>query len=595
MRPLRHYDMTLIEKQSSGLATVRTKPISSLCIICNKQVRKGIRCNICSKWAHNQCVGISGEEFKKLKRSELICKKCKTLVTLTEQEETDRDLGVNSNIHDTDSDDSDNDFVSGQVTAEKKGTKTQEVICQQCLLWESNYQKLEAIKKTRDRTLNSLHRTIQQMTDEIARLEHCKKEAETKVDVLNRRVEILQNRILDFETEKEQVDLLVNKSTSRPTNISNRETTEQSAVNKETSDLNCINYVCGDLFLAEDRQDIAMVHCVGEDLAMKRGIAASFKKRYGRVDELKEQNISVGDIAVLNGARSGPICYLVTKKRSMKDKPTLRSMFQCLVKLKMYCVKHEINEIAMPKIGCGLDKLRWKQVSKIINSVFGDSLIKIKVYIFNRESFHNPENNLTMISGGCDNENNTNKDVVILGDSMVFNVKKIAGKCKKNWDVVCRPGLRMDQLTKILKKSYTLGEINERHEKIVICHVGTNSLRGWKKSGDVVCDTWELIKEIKMKYPNAKIGMVGIIRRRDISFRDIDLVNRDIEWVAEELGASFLDPNYWMLLDCIGRDGIHPNFRGCEVMTNMFSGLVKSMENQKSKNNTPVLAENLLV
>jgi hypothetical protein len=44
----------------------------------------------------------------------------------------------------------------------------------------------------------------------------------------------------------------------------------------------------GDLFTAK----CSMAHCVAEDLRMGAGIAVMFKKLFGRVDELKAQNVS---------------------------------------------------------------------------------------------------------------------------------------------------------------------------------------------------------------------------------------------------------------------------------------------------------------
>ena len=34
----------------------------------------------------------------------------------------------------------------------------------------------------------------------------------------------------------------------------------------------------------------------------------------------------------------------------------------------------------MPRIGCGLDRLRWKKVREIIKSIFQDTDLEIEVY-----------------------------------------------------------------------------------------------------------------------------------------------------------------------------------------------------------------------
>lgn len=47
--------------------------------------------------------------------------------------------------------------------------------------------------------------------------------------------------------------------------------------------------------------------------------------------------------------------------------------------MKTICQKETITKIAMPVIGCGLDKLSWDKVSEAIKEVFSDSDIEILV------------------------------------------------------------------------------------------------------------------------------------------------------------------------------------------------------------------------
>lgn len=43
------------------------------------------------------------------------------------------------------------------------------------------------------------------------------------------------------------------------------------------------------------------------------------------------------------------------------------------------CERHEIKYLAMPKIGCGLDRLQWGKVREIIQDKFKDLDIEIEV------------------------------------------------------------------------------------------------------------------------------------------------------------------------------------------------------------------------
>ena len=47
--------------------------------------------------------------------------------------------------------------------------------------------------------------------------------------------------------------------------------------------------------------------------------------------------------------------------------------------MKEQIVEKNITKLAMPKIGCGLDKLKWNNVRCIIKDIFKDLDIEIKI------------------------------------------------------------------------------------------------------------------------------------------------------------------------------------------------------------------------
>jgi hypothetical protein len=47
-----------------------------------------------------------------------------------------------------------------------------------------------------------------------------------------------------------------------------------------------------------------------------------------------------------------------------------------------------------------------------------------------------------------------------------------------------------------------------------------------------------------------------------VSWRRIGVVNDRVEWVANALGVTFVDPNCWMDEWDFNRDGLHINRRG---------------------------------
>lgn len=45
------------------------------------------------------------------------------------------------------------------------------------------------------------------------------------------------------------------------------------------------------------------------------------------------------------------------------------------------CIKNNIHQLAMPLIGCGLDKLEWSKVKELIQHIFDRVDIEITIYI----------------------------------------------------------------------------------------------------------------------------------------------------------------------------------------------------------------------
>ena len=81
-----------------------------------------------------------------------------------------------------------------------------------------------------------------------------------------------------------------------------------------------------DLFLEKYRTGDIYAHCISADFVLGKGIARTFKEKF---PELKKNNL---------------------------------------------------KRILMPKIGCGLDRLDWDLVKQIIEKIFEETDIEIKVF-----------------------------------------------------------------------------------------------------------------------------------------------------------------------------------------------------------------------
>lgn len=131
----------------------------------------------------------------------------------------------------------------------------------------------------------------------------------------------------------------------------------------------------GDIFSSFD----SLVHCVGEDLLMSKGIAVQFKHRFGGVTRLEQQKKRIGQVAYLN-MEDRFIFYLITKKQSCFDLPTIASLTSCLKELKRLCLELGVHRLSMPKIGSGMDRMDWLQVKGAIKDVFSDTSLIVQVY-----------------------------------------------------------------------------------------------------------------------------------------------------------------------------------------------------------------------
>lgn len=136
----------------------------------------------------------------------------------------------------------------------------------------------------------------------------------------------------------------------------------------------------GDLFTEEILAEYSLCHCISSDFALGAGIARAFaqmgvKKQLCEKYPKEWQGRGYCLLTETNGLVVG---NLVTKQRYF-HKPTLETLRQALEDFYALALEFNLKKIAMPKIGCGLDKLDWENVRKVINDVFGESEIEILV------------------------------------------------------------------------------------------------------------------------------------------------------------------------------------------------------------------------
>ncbi len=136
-----------------------------------------------------------------------------------------------------------------------------------------------------------------------------------------------------------------------------------------------------DLFSVSEEYYFA--HCISADFGMGKGIVIEFNKRFNMKQKLRNKypdylNEWVNSKYEGDCIMEGRVLNLITKERYF-HKPTYQSLRTALAAMKTICQKETITKIAMPVIGCGLDKLSWDKVSEVIKEVFSDSDIEILV------------------------------------------------------------------------------------------------------------------------------------------------------------------------------------------------------------------------
>lgn len=140
------------------------------------------------------------------------------------------------------------------------------------------------------------------------------------------------------------------------------------------------NEVTGNLF--EAPQGYYLAHCISGDYALGAGIAKTFDEIYDMrfklhkfypIDEGKKF-ANVGRALLVDN-----VFNLVTKDRSF-HKPTYNTLYETLCDMRDQCFDRCITKLAMPLIGCGLDRLQWVDVCAIIDDVFDGCDIDILIY-----------------------------------------------------------------------------------------------------------------------------------------------------------------------------------------------------------------------
>ena len=139
----------------------------------------------------------------------------------------------------------------------------------------------------------------------------------------------------------------------------------------------------GDLF--DVPEEYFLAHCISADFGMGAGIVVEFNRRFDMKRVLKAKYPNYLSEWTANSMKcgcipEGRVFNLITKKLVF-HKPTYDSLKGSLELMRDLCAEKGITKLAMPRIGCGIDGLKWERVSAIIREVFADTDIEILVCV----------------------------------------------------------------------------------------------------------------------------------------------------------------------------------------------------------------------
>lgn len=124
-------------------------------------------------------------------------------------------------------------------------------------------------------------------------------------------------------------------------------------------------------------QGYYLAHCISADFALGAGIAKKFDEVYNMKFKLFKNydnfEFDGGETLLIDN-----VFNLVTKPQCY-NKPTYDTLREALEAIRTQMEYLDITKLAMPKIGCGLDRLQWDKVYDIICDVFKDTDVDILI------------------------------------------------------------------------------------------------------------------------------------------------------------------------------------------------------------------------
>lgn len=144
-----------------------------------------------------------------------------------------------------------------------------------------------------------------------------------------------------------------------------------------------------DLFTL-DVHKYVFAHNISCDCAMGAGIVVPFKKRHRNLKHTcfnysKSKEFKTLGTTFKYSDDKGIVYNMFTKQNVWENSTTLgeevylKNLKSCLYDLKLQMILNNEKYLALPKIGCGLDRCNWSDVKMLIEEVFNNTEIEVRV------------------------------------------------------------------------------------------------------------------------------------------------------------------------------------------------------------------------
>lgn len=134
-----------------------------------------------------------------------------------------------------------------------------------------------------------------------------------------------------------------------------------------------------------------IAHCISADCAMGAGVVIPIRNQHPTLkDKCKEfaKGKDVVGTAYRHIDEKGVVYNMFTKSKCSQNAQTMRegeylnNLKACLEQVRDCMRLNDEHYLGLPRIGCGLDRCDWNDVSKIIQDVFSEEDVFITICIW---------------------------------------------------------------------------------------------------------------------------------------------------------------------------------------------------------------------